>query len=109
MKNVEVIQRVNVGSDHRLVRRTFETNTRMEKSRMMRTGSPKPTSRCFLMKEEFQLQLENRFEVLSEEGKEDVEEMVSKTTNAIQESALDTAGRHREQKNEKFKSKTKIC
>ena len=61
-----------------------------------------------LQKEEFQLQLQNRFEVLSEEGEEDVQEMVSKITNAIQESALDTAGRHRDQKNEKLKSKTKL-
>ena len=60
-----------------------------------------------LKKEEFQLQLQNRFEVLSEEGEEDVEEAVSRITNAMQESALDTAGRHREQKNEKLKSKTK--
>ena len=36
-----------------------------------------------------------------------MEEMVSKIKNAIQESALDTAGRHREQKNEKLKSETK--
>ena len=28
VKNVEVIQRVNVGSDHRLVRGTIKTNTR---------------------------------------------------------------------------------
>ena len=33
--------------------------------------------------------------------------MVRKITDALQESALDTAGRHREQKNEKLKSKTK--
>ena len=37
-----------------------------------------------------------------------MEEMVSKIINAIQERALDTAGRHREQKNEKLKSKTKV-
>ena len=36
-----------------------------------------------------------------------MEEMVSKITNAIQDSALDTAGRHGQQKNEKFESKTK--
>ena len=36
-----------------------------------------------------------------------MEEMVSKITNAIQESALDTAGRHREQKNEKLEGETK--
>ena len=32
-------------------------------------------------------------------------DMVSKITNAIQESALDTAGRHRVQKNEQLKTK----
>ena len=36
-----------------------------------------------------------------------MEEMDSKITNNIQESALDTTGRHTEQKNEKLKSKTK--
>ena len=37
-----------------------------------------------------------------------MEEMVTNITNAIQKSALDTTGRHREQKNEKLKNKTKI-
>ena len=41
--------------------------------------------------------------MLSEEGEEDV----SKITNALREGALDTAGRHKEQKNKKLKSKTK--
>ena len=108
VNNVEVIQRVNVGSDHRLVRGTIKANTRIERNRIMRTGKSKVKIEVLLMKkEEFQLQLQNRFEVLSEAGEEDVEEMVSKITNVIQESALDTAGKHKEQKNEKLKSKTK--
>ena len=41
MKNVDVIQRVNVGSDHRLVRGTIKTNTGIERSRMMRPGKSK--------------------------------------------------------------------
>ena len=67
VKIVEVIQRVNVGSDHRLVRGTIKTNTRIERSRMMRTGKFKVNIEVLLMKEEIQLQLQNRFEVLSEE------------------------------------------
>ena len=35
--------------------------------------------------------------------------MVSKITNAIQESVLDTAERHREQKNGKLKIRQQIC
>ena len=75
---------------------------------MVRTRQSKVNIEVLLLKkEEFQLQLQNRFELLSEKGEEDVEEMVSKITNAIQESALDTAGRHREQKNETLKNMTK--
>ena len=74
---------------------------------MMRTRKSKVNIEVLLLKrEEFQLQLQNRFEVLNKEDEEDVE-MVSTITNAIQESALDTAGRYREQKNEKLRSKTK--
>ena len=63
---------------------------------------PQPTINIgglLLKKEEFQLRLQNRFEVLNNEGEDDVEEMVDRITNTIQESALATAGRHREQKN----------
>ena len=67
---------------------------------MTRPGKSKVNIEVLLLKKEFQLQLPNCFEVLRE-GEEDVEEMVSKITKAIQESALDTAGRHRGQKNEK--------
>ena len=107
VKNVEIIQRVNVGSDNRLVRGTIKTNTRIERCQMMRTRKSKVNIEVLLLKEEFQLQLQNRFEVLNKGGEEDVEEMVSKITNAIQESDLDTAGKHREQNNEMLKRKTK--
>ena len=108
VKNVDVIQRVNVGRDHRLVRGTIKTNTGIERCKMMRTRKSKVNIEVLLLnKEESQMQLQTRFEVLSKEGEEDVEDMVSTITNAIQESALDTAWRHREQKNEKLKSKAK--
>ena len=108
-KNVEVIQRVNVGSDHWLVRGTIKTNTGIERNRRMRPGKSKVNIDLLLLKEEFRLELQNCLEVLREEREEDLEEMVSKITNAIKESALDTAGRQREQKNEKLNSKKKIC
>ena len=74
----------------------------------MRTGKFKVNIEVLLLKkEEFHLQLQNRFGVLSEEGEEDAEKMVGKITNAIQQSALDTAAKYREQKDEKLKIKTK--
>ena len=67
VKNVEVTQRVNVGSDHRLVSGTIETHTIIERSIMMRPGKSKHNIKVLLLKE-FQLQLQTCFEVLSEEG-----------------------------------------
>ena len=55
VENVEVIQRVNVGSDHRLVRGTIKPKPRIERSRMIRFGKFKVN----IKKEEFQLQLQN--------------------------------------------------
>ena len=66
-KNVDVIQRVKVGSDQRLVRGAIKTNTRIERRRKMRPGKFKVNIEVLLpKKEDFQLQLQNRFEVLSE-------------------------------------------
>ena len=94
---------MNVGSDHRLIRGTIKPNPRLERSRMIRSGKPKINiGGLLLKKEEFQLRLQNRFEVLNNEGEDDVEEMVDRITNTIQESALATAGRHRE--NRRMKS-----
>ena len=76
---------------------------------MIRPGNSKINIEVLLLKEEFQLQLQIRFVVLSIEGEEYMRVVVSKMTSAIQESALDTAGRRRERRNEKLKSKTKIC
>ena len=52
VKNVKVIQRVNVGSDHRLVRGTIKTNTRIERCKMMRTRKSKVNIKVLLLKEE---------------------------------------------------------
>ena len=109
-KNVEVIQRVNVGSDHRLIRGTIKTNTRLERCKMMRARKSTVNIEVFLLeKKEFQLQLQNRFEALRE-GEEDAEDMVSKITNAIQEIALGTAGRQRESRRMKsLRVRQNIC
>ena len=59
VQNVEVIQRVNVESDHRLVRGTIKTNIRIERCKMMRTRKSKVNIEVFLLKKkEFQIQLQ---------------------------------------------------
>ena len=47
MKDVDVIQRVNIGSDHQLVRGTIKINTRLDRSKTKKSGKPKLASRGF--------------------------------------------------------------
>jgi len=106
VKNVETIQRVNIGSDHRMVRSKIRLDTKLERSRMVRSGKPKINLEALTSRaEEFQLKLQNRFESLETDG--DVEEMAGNITSAIQECALETAGKETSHRREKLKPKTK--
>ena len=50
VKNLEIIQRVNIGSDHRLVSGTIKTNTGTKRSRMVRPGKSKANIKVLLLK-----------------------------------------------------------
>ena len=104
--NVEAIQRVNIGSDHRMVRSKIRLNTRLERSRMVKSGKSNINLEALMSKtEEFQLKLRNRFEALEMEGH--VEKMAGEITEAIQECALATAGKDAKNGKEKLKPNTK--
>ena len=67
--DIDVTQKVNIGSDHRLIRGNIRINTRMERSKMTRAKKPKLNiGRLLMKKEEFQIKLQNRFELLDSEG-----------------------------------------
>ena len=77
---------------------------------MMRYGKSKVNIKALLpQKEEFQLQLQNRFQVLSEEGEEDAQEMAGKITKSVQESALDAAAGKQNRRTKSSKARQKIC
>ena len=104
--NIEAIQRVNVGSDHRMVRSKIRLNTRLERSRMVKSGKSNINLEALMSKtEEFQLKLRNRFEALEMEGH--VEKMAGEITEAIQECALATAGKDAKNGKEKLKPNMK--
>ncbi|XP_046856000.1 craniofacial development protein 2-like [Xenia sp. Carnegie-2017] len=64
MLNIEVINTVNIGSDHRMIRSTVRMNTKMERSRMVKASAPKINIEGLLQKrEEFQIELSNRLEL----------------------------------------------
>ena len=89
-----------------MVRSTIRLDTRLERSRMVKSGRLQINLEALMSKtEEFQLQLQNRFEVL--ETDRDVEEMAGNVTEVIQECALETDGKNTKHRQEKLKPKTK--
>ncbi|XP_065064756.1 craniofacial development protein 2-like [Rhopilema esculentum] len=108
IQNVNVIKRVNIGSDHIMVRSKIKMNTRLERMKMMRPKGMKVNINALKQREnEFQLELQNRFEALQEE--DSVEEMALNITKTIKECAMETAGKEERRREEKLKQETKNC
>jgi len=107
--NTEVIQRLNTGSDHRMVRSTIRTNHRLERSRMMRRPTPKINiAKLMEKKQEYQLELQNRFEILAErEESMNTEEESEQVCTTIQECAKAVGGIDNSRRREKLKTDTK--
>eukprot|EP00794_Sanderia_malayensis_P002426 gene2426-2793_t len=105
IQNVNVIKRVNIGSDHRMVRSRIKMNTRLERMKMMRPKGVKVNMNALKQKEnEFQVKLQNRFETLQEDS---LEEMALNIAKTIKECAMETAGKEKRQREEKLKPETK--
>ncbi len=106
IQDVNVIQMVNIGSDHRMVRSRVEMNVRFERQKMMRPRNVNINIEELMQKEdEFQLLLQNRFEMLRVD--EEVNEMANNLTRIIKECALETAGKNRIRNEDKLKPETK--
>ena len=106
VQNVDVVQRVNIGSDHRMVRSTIKMNVRFERQKMMRSRTIKVNTEALMQKEnEFQLKLQNHFEMLSNE--EGIDDMVQSFTETIKKCALEVAGKQGRNHDEKLKPETK--
>ncbi|XP_046862943.1 craniofacial development protein 2-like [Xenia sp. Carnegie-2017] len=107
IQNVNVITRVNIGSDHRMIRSKIKMNVRLERMEMMRPKGAKVninTNALKLKETEFRLKLQNRFETLQEDS---VEEMALNITKTIKECAMETDGRVERRQEEKLKPETK--
>jgi hypothetical protein len=107
--NTEVIQRLNTGSDHRMVRSTIRTNHRLERSRMVRKSAPKINiNKLMENKEVYQQELRNCFENQAEtEGGNNIEVESEQLCTAILKCAKEIGGIDNSQKGEKLKENTK--
>ena len=89
VQDVEVINRFNTGSDHRLLRAKLIMDTKQDRKKRY---APKLQTirKLQCSDEEFWLLLQNRFELLS--GMEDIDEIAAEMTKGIHEVAEEMKG-----------------
>ena len=80
-RDVSVINRFNTGSDHRLLRGTLNICFKTERSRLVKSTLRPTLPQIHCESEQFQLELQNRFELL--ETTEDVDEMTDNVVKIV--------------------------
>ena len=102
--DVAVLNRVNIGSDHRVVMGSITLNTRAERRKLLNknTRTRVDTQMIGTKKNTFQLELKYRFTALEEH--DDMDILNKNMTEMIQQSALSIAKQTKKQKNPKISS-----
>ena len=105
--DVTVLNRVNIGSDHRMVMGSIALNTRAERRKLLNknTQTRVDTQMIGTKKNTFQIELKNRFTALEEH--DDMDSLNKNMTEMIQQSALGIAKQTKKQKNPKIPSPTR--
>ena len=97
IQNCEVITKVDIGSDHRMVRARISINKKLARLKTIKRTKPMMINNQRLLenKEDFQLNIKNRFEILR--GKEtEIDERCIEINNIIKEEATKLAKRDKE-------------
>ena len=105
--DVTVINRINIGSDHRMVMGSITLNTRAERRKLLNknTRTRVDTQMIGTKKNTFQLELKNRFTALEEH--DDMDSLNKNMTEMIQQSAMSIAKQAKKQKKPKISSPTR--
>ena len=105
--DVTVLNRVNSGSDHRMVMGSIRLNTRAERKKLLNknTRTRVDTQMIGTKKKTFQIELRNRLPALEEH--DDTDSLNKNKTEMIQQSALSIAKQTKKQKNPKISSPTR--
>ena len=105
--DVTVINRVNIGSDHRMVMGSITLNTRAERRKLLNKNirTRVDTEIIGTKKNTFQLELKNRFTALEEH--DDMDSLNKNMTEMSQQSALSIAKQTKKQKNPTISSPTR--
>jgi hypothetical protein len=110
-QDVKVVNKVNVGSDHRMLLGKIKINTRLERQKLLRS---KPSNinleKLSVKKEVFKLELHNRFKLLHDEHSDEdrtLETWNEQIVDAIQESAMKVAGKNTKSRHNKISDSTR--
>ncbi|KAJ0179891.1 hypothetical protein K1T71_004482 [Dendrolimus kikuchii] len=82
-RDVSVVNRFNTGSDHRLIRGTLNIDFKAERLRLIKSNLRPTPPQIILGSEQFQLELQNRFESLETTG--DVDEITDNVVKTMRE------------------------
>ena len=105
--DLTVLNRVNIGSDHRMVMGSITLNTRAERRKLLNknTRTRGDTQMIGTKRNTFQIELKNRFTALEEH--DDMDSLNKNMTEVIQQSALSIAKQTKKQTNPKISSPTR--
>ena len=105
--DVTVINRINIGSDHRMVIGSVTLNTRAEKRKLLNknTRTRVDIQMIGTKKNTFQLELKNRFTALEEH--DDMDSLNKDMTEMIQQCAMSIAKQTKKQKKPNISSPTR--
>ena len=104
VKDVKVITRVNIGSDHRLVTAKLQIDTKWERKNIIKKKKRVDRENLLQHATEFQIQLSNKFEGLAQD--DDLDQQCTNLTNVINETALAVAGGSKHTKAQKLSQTT---
>ena len=103
--DVSVINSLNTGSDHRMVRGSLTINTKLERARLIQRYKKPNTAVLSANTTKYQTLLTNRFEALATST--DLNSDCENVTSAITETTMEIAGQNKPQKPDKLSAETK--
>ena len=103
--DVSVINSLNTGSDHRMVRGSLTINTNLERARLIQRYKKPNTGVLSANTTKYQTLLTNRFRALATSSALNSE--CDNFTSAITESAMEIAGQNKPQKPDELSAETK--
>ena len=106
IKDIKVITKANVGSDHRLVVSKIKIDTYCERRRMVKRKNYIDKDALHHLSKDFEQLLSNRFHLLTLEN--DIDDHTSNIVDIIEETATSLAGRQRKSKKQKLSPETKL-